>query len=87
MTEQFILSNIKCGGCANTIKKELEKLIPDAEATVDFNSGLVELTAPTSINRAPVLKKLTSLGYPEEQNNNLIHKAKSFASCMVGRVS
>lgn len=87
MTEQFFLSNIKCGGCANTIKKELEKLIPDAKAVVDFNNGLVELTSTIAIDRTPVLKKLTSLGYPEEQDNNLVHKAKSFASCMVGRVS
>lgn len=86
MTETFVLANIKCGGCANTIKKELEKLVSASEVTVNFEAGIVEINTSASINRATVLKKLNSLGYPEADENNLFLKAKSFASCMVGRV-
>lgn len=86
MTEKFVVANIKCGGCANTIKKAVENLVPKSAVSVDFENGAVEVSSPNSIDRLEVLNKLTSLGYPEENENNVLLKAKSFASCMVGRI-
>ncbi len=86
MTEKFAVANIKCGGCANTIKNTLGKLVPASTIVVDFEAGVVEVTAATHIDRQLVLKKLATLGYPEEDRNNVLHKAKSMASCIVGRL-
>lgn len=87
MTEKFVVTNIKCGGCANTIKKAVENLVPESAVSVDFEKGVVEVSSSNPIDRTKILSKLTSLGYPEEDENNVLLKAKSFASCMVGRVS
>lgn len=86
MTEKFVVANIKCGGCANTIKNNLEKLVPASTTVVDFEAGVVEVTAATYINRQVVLKKLAALGYPEADQNNVLHQVKSMASCLVGRL-
>jgi copper chaperone len=34
-----------------------------------------------------MVTKLAFLGYPEKGNNSLFSKAKSFISCVMGRVS
>ncbi|MDP5121792.1 MAG: heavy-metal-associated domain-containing protein [Spirosomaceae bacterium] len=87
MNEKFVVANIKCGGCANTIKKELEKLVPELAVAVDFEEGVVEVSSANSFSREVVLNKLSALGYPEADGNNMLLKAKSFASCMVGRLN
>jgi len=76
--------NIKCGGCAKTITQALEKLgcteisvSPDTQK-ISFENGDEKL----------VIEKLESLGYPlkgSEAANSLLKKAKSYASCAVGK--
>lgn len=38
-----------------------------------------------AVEKEVLLAKLSSLGYPQKGNNNLLNKAKSFVSCAVGR--
>ncbi len=91
MKRSFEVLNVKCNGCANTLKKALAK---------DFGEVLVDLgVEPRAISleiedaQLEELKlRLRSLGYPlidDELSglDKLTTKAKSFVSCAVGRVS
>lgn len=88
MTHIFEVENIKCGGCMNTIRKGLEQLPgvhaaqPENEhgtVTVEFDENIVAETA--------ISAKLTEMGYPPTGENTLGKKAKSYVSCMIGRVT
>lgn len=86
MKEVFLVENIKCHGCAGTITTELKKLVDDCSVVVTPGEGRVEVQSEHSIDRALVLNKLHQLGYPEAGENNLISKAKSYVSCVIGRI-
>jgi len=88
MTQIFEVENIKCGGCMNTIRKGLEQMpgvmaaLPENEhgtVTVDFDEK--------TISPDGIVAKLSQMGYPLVGDNNLGKKAKSYVSCMVGRMS
>ncbi len=80
--------NLKCGGCANSIKKGLQNIegVNDVEVELETSKVTVGIESETVIEE--VKKKLTSMGYPEVGDaNTVIHKAKSFVSCATGRMS
>ena len=83
------VENIKCGGCANSIKSGLEADPRIREASVDVAQGLVFVDCGEEL-RPEVVRKLTGLGYPEVDSvagaERLKAKAKSFVSCAIGRV-
>ncbi|PQJ21197.1 heavy-metal-associated domain-containing protein [Tenacibaculum sp. SG-28] len=83
---EIFIENLKCGGCAATIQKELEAMDGVSEVTVDVNACKVMLT--TSLEKSdPIVLKLAKLGYPEQgSTNTVLHKAKSFVSCATGRL-
>ncbi len=76
--------NIKCGGCAKSIEDALLKNgLTDVK--VDPSCQTVEFTGDVKVAE----EVLTRLGYPRagsEEAQSLVKKAKSFASCMVGRL-
>ena len=39
------------------------------------------------VKKEAILKKLTSLGYPERGQNTILNQAKSYVSCAVGKMS
>ncbi len=81
------IENLKCGGCANTIKKGISSIEGVTDVDVNVETSVVSFTADES-KIEEVKAKLSKLGYPEVgAENNLGHKAKSFVSCAVGRVS
>jgi len=87
-TEEIIVANIKCGGCASTIKRELEKLkgVSNAEAVPE--KDMVKVSYDESIERNVIVEKLLSLGYPEAtENNGLLLQLKSYTSCMIGKIN
>jgi len=87
-TEQIIVANIKCSGCATTIKNELLKIDGIADAEVFNDQDMVTVTYTNSPNRKAVIDKLYALGYPEAtKENGLLLQLKSYTSCMIGRVS
>ena len=83
---EIFIENLKCGGCAATIQKELQAMDGVSEVTVDVNASKVTLT--TSLEKSDsIVSKLTKLGYPEQGSaNTVLHKAKSFVSCATGRL-
>ncbi len=89
MSYTISVENIKCGGCASTIKKRLEELDAVNTATVDVENGNVSIDGDEAL-RERVIAKLLKLGYPESGTAEGIAaakaKAKSFVSCAVGRM-
>lgn len=85
-TETIIIANLKCNGCATTIKTELLKIAGVSSVEVDNEQDAVNVSYE-NIDRQLIVDKLYSLGYPEATaENGLLLQLKSYASCMVGRV-
>lgn len=85
-TETIIVENIKCAGCMTSIKDGLMKL--NGIKSVDINKDEEKVTITgEDYNRDEVITKLSSMGYPESGHNDLMHKAKSYVSCAIGRMS
>ena len=85
MIHNIEVENIKCGGCMNTIKHSILKLEGVNSVEIEENKTTVHIDAET--DRQVLVEKLAALGYPETGNNNLLHQAKSFVSCAIGRMS
>lgn len=88
---KLTVENIKCGGCANTITKALNELhLKDIQ--VDHENNLITFKDPTDdVKVITTLNKLRSLGYPlvdsEEGLTAMALKAKSYASCAIGKIT
>lgn len=85
MQYTFQVENIKCGGCANSIKAGIKSIDGVSEVKVDKDLGTIVVDAVEGI-REKIASKLLGMGYPEDGNNSLLTKAKSFVSCAVGRI-
>ncbi len=89
MEQTIAVENIKCGGCANTIKKKLtEQFSPD---TIEVNVEQGEITlAAEALNMDAIEETLRNIGYPRrgtaEGLDNVKAKAVSFVSCAIGRM-
>lgn len=83
------VENIKCGGCANTIRKKMTEIEGVSAAEVDVPNGLVNVEADESL-RPAVVAALLKAGYPESGSAEglaaLKAKATSFVSCAVGKM-
>lgn len=88
MTERIRIQNLKCGGCANTIIKQLNQLNDVSEVAVEVDSGTVQFDYSTNKTLELVTNKLKKLGYPiASEENGLGSVARSFVSCGLGRLS
>jgi len=80
--------NLKCGGCANTIKKGIVTIEGINEILINLNTSEVSIDATDELVIQQVKEKLSSMGYPEVgDSNTVLHKAKSFVSCATGRIT
>ncbi|SNR54614.1 Copper chaperone CopZ [Lutibacter agarilyticus] len=87
MTTLEIL-NLKCGGCANSIKKGILTIEGVDEVSVDLETSKVTVNTVDEQLVLKVKEKLSSMGYPEVGDaNTVLHKAKSFVSCATGRIT
>ena len=84
------VENIKCGGCANSIRQRLAKIKGVLTVEVDVKGEIVIVTSDHDV-RAESIEALNSLGYPEKGHheglNALGSKAKSLVSCALGKLS
>jgi copper chaperone len=90
MLQSITVDNLKCGGCANTITKSLEKIVGINNVNVDIDQGIVSFDGDALL-RDDAVKKLDGLGYPLRGTASGIHgaveAAKSYVSCAIGRVT
>jgi len=90
MKQSFPVLNVKCGGCANSLKKGLAEEFGEVEVDLDVLPRVITLDIEEeNIERLKV--KVKSLGYPfvsEEMGlfDETATKAKSFVSCAVGKI-
>ena len=87
MKTEIYIENLKCGGCAATIKKGVLSLNDIDNVEIDVENSLVIIESNKEVG-VEVRNKLSKLGYPEVgDKNTVIHKAKSFVSCATGKMS
>lgn len=90
MKKVLQVENVKCGGCANTLKKALVEDFGEVE--VNLETMPREITIEIEDSRMEALKlKLRSIGYPLSDDElstmeNIGAKAKSFVSCAIGKI-
>ena len=86
-TEKISVANLKCKGCAGTIKKELLKLKGVKDVDVDIENDCINISYE-DIERELIIFRLHSLGYPEAtEKNGLLLQLKSYTSCMIGKMN
>ena len=86
METKIYIENLKCGGCAATIKKGILSVDGVSEITVNVDESLVEVSTENDVVDA-VKEKLSKMGYPEVgDKNTVLHKAKSYVSCATGKM-
>jgi len=90
MKQTFKVQNVKCGGCAGTLTKDLLKDFGEVFVNLDVEPR--EITLNIDSNKLEELKlKLRSLGYPLTTDNlttlqTISTAAKSFVSCAIGKI-
>ena len=81
------IANLKCGGCETTIKLKLSALEGVESVSVNQEEDSVTIVHSGKMKREDFTKKLHDLGYPEAtEENGLLLKLKSYASCVLGRM-
>lgn len=87
METKIYIENLKCGGCAATIKKGILSLENVEDVDVNVEDSLVIITSSSDESIA-IKEKLSKMGYPEVGDvNTIVHKAKSFVSCATGKMN
>lgn len=91
MKQTFEVINVKCGGCANTLKKALQDEFGEVEVNLDIEPRQITLDIEESAIPA-LRKKLIGLGYPMSDEKlskfgEVSTTAKSFVSCAVGKMN
>lgn len=90
MKQTFEVKNVKCAGCASTLKKSLLENFGKVE--VDLEVEPRKITLEIEENQHEALKlKLRSLGYPlidDELSTfqTVETTARSFVSCAIGKI-
>jgi len=90
MLKTIQVQNVKCGGCAATLKNKLQEEFGDIEVNLELMPR--EITLDIEEDRLDSLyEALKSLGYPLASAKfgfieDTSMKAKSFVSCAIGKV-
>ena len=89
MSYTIAVENIKCGGCANSIRTKLVDQELADSVNVHIQQGEVEISGNPDL-REQAIAALAKMGYPETGSVEGIKaataKAKSFVSCAIGRI-
>ena len=88
MTKSFKVLNIRCNGCANSIKKALKDKFSEVE--IDIENQKVTLDIESAEDEEVLRDTLRKLGYPLNDENlttfqSIGLKAVSIASCSIGK--
>jgi len=87
-TTELLVDNIKCHGCANTIKREVSKMENVTDVKVNVEKGAVAFNHPDeNSTEEAVAMRLRKLGYPLQGTGGTGAKVKSYVSCAVGRMN
>ena len=88
MKTQIYIQNLKCGGCANTIIKNVSSVESVSNVTVNVEDNSVNFELVNNEKLEEIKLILKKIGYPEDgEANSLGSKAKSYVSCAIGKMS
>ncbi|NOT73457.1 MAG: heavy-metal-associated domain-containing protein [Cyclobacteriaceae bacterium] len=91
MKTEIHVENIRCGGCAATIEKEIKNIAGVLAVTVDIEEGDITVDYNEASLLDSIKSRLLTLGYPERGSvqglSKATSKAKSLVSCAVGKLS
>lgn len=87
---EFEVTNLKCGGCANTITKRLKERFENVSVDVEKKIVKIETQDCSNELKDEIASMLRSLGYPIVGDDrgaidDGIAKVKSFISCASGK--
>ncbi len=89
-TQEIIIQNLKCNGCASTVRNKMSAIPGISEVVVDLETNRVQFRVADSDSEAVLVQAkhaLKAAGYPEiGDSNTLANKAMSFVSCAIGRM-
>jgi len=91
MKQNFEVLNVKCGGCANTLKSSLKDLFGEVEVNLEVEPRVISLDIDEE--KIPELRiKLKKLGYPMSDEDltkfeDISTTAKSYVSCAIGKIN
>jgi copper chaperone CopZ len=87
-TIRIEIENLKCHGCANTIKKEIGRIPEVTNVSVIQEDNMVIIDYDSEDEMKDLFtRRLAKLGYPEKGNKKFGNKVKSYVSCAIGRMS
>lgn len=86
MEYQIQVENIKCGGCARSVRKNVLRTEGVVDVNVDPADGVITITGSEEIDMEELKSGLASIGYPETGKGNNMQKVRSYVSCMIGRM-
>jgi copper chaperone CopZ len=93
MLKTVEVNNVRCGGCANTIKSSLKKEgFTDVDVDLSCEPRKVTVGITDEAQVAQLRAVLRKLGYPFSDEeiklaDSATLKAKSFVSCAIGKFS
>jgi copper chaperone len=89
-SQKIQVENLKCGGCANTIKNGIREISGVKEVLVNPDEQWVEIKHEGAIDLDAILEKLKAMGYPKVGTTEGLEKfgrnLKSYVSCAIGRI-
>ncbi len=89
--KKYEVLNVKCGGCANTLKSKLKDEFGDVDVDLEVMPRVITIYKD-KVDEDRLREVLKSLGYPmADESMNFIEgvgaKAKSFVSCAIGKAN
>ena len=89
--KKYEVLNIKCGGCAGTLKSKLKDEFGDVDVDLEVMPRVITIYKD-DIDEDRLREALKALGYPMvDEDMNFIEgvgaKAKSFVSCAIGKAN
>ena len=89
--KKYQVLNVKCGGCASTLKSKLEPEFGKIDVDLEVMPRVITIYNE-NIDEERLREQLKSLGYPMvDEDLNFVEgistKAKSFVSCAIGKAN
>ena len=86
-SHSFFVENLKCNGCANTVRKEVSKFSSVSKVLVEPDQSLIVIELDDTQNELEkIMQRLAKIGYPEMGQNTFAYSARSYVSCAIGRM-
>lgn len=86
MKREFVVQNLKCGGCANSISKALLQLKNVHSVEVNTAESIVLVDLNEDIDNAVIAEKLANIGYPlVGADASALQQVNAYISCIRGK--